>query len=185
MKAKALILAGLCGLVVALALPASGIAASQPTVEPFNFTVGPFANNLSSWWGCPQDLEGTDVITATGVNVYDGQVYRINAYHFTDTFTNPATGKWVEQASGTVDKLNFVDNGDGTISEYVWFSGNQLIRQSNGAPIGGTLAGHSEGVLTIDAATGDVIGFQLLQLAGQFPDQSPDAICGQLVAALT
>jgi hypothetical protein len=185
MKAKALMLAGLLGLAVALALPASGIAADQPTVEPFHFTIGPFANNLSTWWGCPQDLEGTDVVTATGVNVYDGHIYRLNAYHYTDTFTNPATGKWVEQASGTLQNLNFVDNGDGTISAYSWFSGNQLIKQSNGAPIGGVMAGHSESVLTIDAATGDVIGFQILYSHGPRPDLSSDAVCGQLFAALT
>jgi hypothetical protein len=178
MKAKALILAGLCGLVVALALPASGIAASQQTVEPFNFTVGPFSSSLCG-------IDTTEVVTASGVNVYDNQVWdRINGYHYTDTYTNPATGKWVEFVSGTVDKLNFVDNGDGTISLYAWFSGNELIRQSDGAPIGGILAGHSEGVLTIDAATGEVIGFQLLFSAGQFADHSADAICGQIVAAL-
>jgi hypothetical protein len=178
-KAKVLILAGFCALAVALALPAAGSAANQQTVEPFNFTVGPFSSSLCG-------IDGTEVITAAGVNVYDNRVWdRINAYHFADTFTNPATGEWVEFVSGVVFKDQFVDNGDGTISLYVWFSGNQLIRQSDGAPIGGILAGHSEGVLTIDAATGNVVGFQLLHSDGQFPDQSLDAICGQIVAALT
>src|SRR5438067_13277322 len=138
MKAKALILARLCGLMIALAVPAAGIAASQPTVEPFNFTIGPQPSNLCG-------IDGTEVITASGVNVYDGQVWnRINAYHFADTFTNPATGKWVEYVSGVVFKFIFVDNGDGTISFYVWFSGNELIRQSNGwPPTGGILAGRA------------------------------------------
>lgn len=179
MKARALILVGLCGLVVALALPTAGIAANQQTVEPFNFTVGPFSSSLCG-------IDGTEVVTASGVNVYDNQVWdRINGYHFADTFTNPATGKWVEYVSGTVDKQQVVDNGDGTISFYAWFSGNELIRQSNGAPIGGMLAGHTETVLTIDAATGEVIGAQFPFSAGQFADHSLDATCGQIVTAIT
>jgi hypothetical protein len=180
MKAKALILAGLCGLMVALALPAAGIAASQPTVEPFNSTFGPQPSNLCG-------IDGTEVITVSGVNVYDGQVWDgINAYHFADTFTNPATGKWVEYVSGVVFKNMFVDNGDGTISLYVWFSGNELIRQSNGGPpIGGILAGHTEGVITFDATTGDLISVQSLFSAGPHPDHSPSQVCDQIVAALT
>lgn len=84
-----------------------------------------------------------------------------------------------------VFKYRFVDNGDGTISAYIRFSGNELIRQLDGAPIGGMVAGHSEGVLTIDAATGLPISGQLLFSAGQFAGHSPDAICEQIVAALT
>jgi hypothetical protein len=179
MKAKALILAGLCGLAFTLTLPAGGIAANPPTVEPFHFTIGPQPGNLCG-------IDGTDLITADGVNVYDGQVWdRINAYHFTDTFTNPVTGKWVEYVSGVVFKNIFVDNGDGTISFYVWMSGNELIRQSNGPPLGGIDAGETQGVLTIDTTTGEPIGGQLLFLAGPHPDHSPDAICDQIVAALT
>jgi hypothetical protein len=179
MNAKALILAGLCGLMVALALPAAGIAASQPTVEPFNFTFGPQPSTLCG-------IDGTEVITASGVNVYDGQVDRVNAYHFADTFTNPATGKWVEYVSGVVFKNMLVDNGDGTISLYAWFSGNELIRQSSGGPpIGGILAGHVETVITFDATTGDAISVQFPFSAGPHPDHSPSQVCDQIVAALT
>lgn len=179
MKAKVLTIAGLCGLALALALPAGGLAANPPTVEPFHFTIGPQPGNLCG-------IDGTDLITASGVNVY-GQVWdRINAYHYTDTFTNPATGKWVEWVSGVVFKFNSVDNGDGTTSLYIWFSGNELIRQSNGGPpIGGILAGNTETVLIIDNATGDVIGAQFPFSAGPHPDHSSDAICGQIEAALT
>ncbi len=180
MKAKVLILAGLCGLMVALALPAAGIAASKPTVEPFNSTFGPQPANLCG-------IDGTEVIRVSGVNVYDGQVWDgINAYHFADTFTNPATGKWVEYASGVVFKGIFVNNGDGTNSLYVWSSGNGLIRQSNGGPpIGGLSAGHTESVVTFDATTGDLISVQSLFSAGPKPDLYSSQVCDQIVAALT
>src|SRR5947207_15316955 len=46
-------------------------------------------------------------------------------------------------------------------------------------------AGHTEGVLTIDAATGKPLGGQLLFLAGPHPEHSPSLICDQVVAALT
>jgi hypothetical protein len=179
MKAKALTLAALCSALIALAVPAGGIAASPPTVEPFNFTFGPQPSNLCG-------IDGTDVIHASGVDVHNGQVWdQINAYHFADTFTNPATGKWVEYVNGVVFKNMFVDNGDGTISLYTWSSGNELIRQSNGRPIGGIDAGEIQSVTTFDATTGNPISFQLLFSAGPHPDHSPSQICGQIVAALT
>jgi hypothetical protein len=179
MKAKALTLAALCSALIALAVPAGGIAASPPTVEPFNLTFGPQPSSLCG-------IDGTEVIHVSGVNVYDGQVWDgINAYHFADTFTNPATGKWVEYVNGVVFKNMFVDNGDGTISLYTWNSGNELIRQSNGRPIGGIDAGETQSVITFDATTGNPISFQLLFSAGPHPDHSPSQICGQIVAALT
>lgn len=179
MRARALTIAGLCALAIALALPAAGVAANPPTVEPFHFTIGPTPGNLCG-------IDGTDLITADGVNVLTGQVWdRINAYHFTDTFTNPATGKWVEYVSGNVFKNIFVENDDGTTSFYIWSSGDELIRQSNGPPIGGNDAGHTEGVITFDTTTGEPISFQILFYAGPLADHSPSTVCGQIVAALT
>jgi len=177
MKAKVLSLAGLCGLMVALALPAAGTAA---TVEPFHSTFGPQPSTLCG-------IQGTEVTEVFGVNVYDGHVFdRINAYHFADTFTNPATGEWVEYVSGVALKNTFVDNGDGTVTLHVWFSGNELIRSSSGGPpIGGILAGHTEGTVTFNATTGELVSLQSLFSAGPEPDHSPAQVCGQIVAALT
>jgi hypothetical protein len=179
MRSKAVILAGLFALAVALALPAGGVAANPPTVAPFHSTFGPEPGNLCG-------IDGTDLINVFGVNVYDGQVWdRINAYHFSDTFTNPATGKWVEYVSGNVFKNIVVDNGDGTTSFYIWSSGDELIRQQNGPPIGGNDAGHTESVITFNTTTGAFISFQVLFTAGPLADHSPSAVCPQIVAALT
>jgi hypothetical protein len=41
MKTKAPMIAGLCALAVALAVPAAGLASTQPTVDPLDFPIGP------------------------------------------------------------------------------------------------------------------------------------------------
>ena len=85
MKAKALAIAGLCGLAVALALPA-GVVAATPTVTRVKGSEHNPSFNI-----CGLDL--TTDFTFTAVEVVKTSGVSLNAGEFTAVWTNPATGK--------------------------------------------------------------------------------------------
>src|SRR5262245_52454715 len=161
MRAKTLIIAGLCGLVVALALAAGGVAATQP-VNHFHYT---FSNE-------PSSLCGIDVVesgTVSGVFAIVGSGVALNAYHYVATSTNPLNGKTVVDRYAVLDKNTFaspIDNGDGTMSVVTKSAGNGQLTLPNGPPLV-TYAGQLTGILTFDASPPyDFVSFRVLSSGG-------------------
>jgi hypothetical protein len=174
MKAKLLTLAGLCSLAVALAVPASGAAATAPTVQHFHFTTDPYDTNV-----CGVDV--IDVDTVSGMFLLSPSGATINAVDGKSVFTNPTSGKSITfMEAGAVKTSAPVDNGDGTFS--VVFTGNGLTKISglNGPPLDGIDGGSSTFLVTFDA-NGNVVSFDVLSIKGPHPAVG----CDLITAALT
>jgi hypothetical protein len=175
MKAKALTIAGLCALAVALATPAGGVAAT-PTVIPFT------GSDSGTFSLCGLDLNydfrtsGVFVVKTSGVSLATGQ--------FTSIWTNPATGKSI-MIHGAQLQTNGapIDNGDGTISFIQSGDGTYLVKDTSGAPIS-LSAGSVTAKITFDATTGELVSVELLSLAGPH-SPAADSSCDSIVAALT
>lgn len=176
MKAKALTIAGLCAVAIALAVPAAGLAGTA-TVIPFH------GNEPGSLDLCGLHLDTT--FHFNGVIVMKPSGASINAGEFTSIWTNPATGKSI-MVHGSVMFMNGppVDNGDGTISFIGAGDGAYLVKDTHGAPIS-IDAGRTTTRVTFDAATGAFLSVQLLSVAGNQSDTPADSSCDTLVPALT
>lgn len=177
MKAKALTIAGLCGLVLALALPAGGVAATPPAVEHFHNTFGPQPANDCG-------IDTIETITVSGMITIVGSGVELNAYSYESADTNPATGKTVIERAGVLSTDTFsspIDNGDGTISIFFKNAGMDQLRVPNGAPLS-INAGEQTAVLTLNATTYEFVSFELLSSRGL---QSSSDYCSVVVSALT
>jgi hypothetical protein len=178
MKAKALTIAGLCTLAVALSFPASGVAATPPTVQHFHFTIGPSASTDCG-------IDTIETITASGVLTIVGSGVEVNAYSIEYDDTNPATGKTVIERAAQLQKDTFsspTDNGDGTISIFLKSAGMDQLRIPNGPPLSIQSAGEETGILTLNATTFEFVSFEPLSSGGL---QSSTAYCNVVVSALT
>ena len=176
MKAKALTLGGLCGLVIALALPAGGVAAT-PTVNPLHGRDG------GTFSICGLDLtydfsySGASVIRPSGIS--------LNAGQFRSVWTNPATGKSIViHGTGMGTSSGPIDNGDGTISFIQRGSGTYIVKSANGAPLS-LQAGTVTARVTVNATTGELVSAEFLHEAGQHGSEPADSSCDSIVAALT
>jgi hypothetical protein len=181
MKGKALTIAGLCVLAVALALPASIVAAGQPLVQPLHGTFGPFEQDVCGIGGF---LE-TDTISGVAISYENGAV-QVDGVLLA-TIVNPANGKTVERRAafgGPAGKG--IDNGNGTFSVLVRESGMETIFVPNGGPHILT-AGEIAFLLTIDSTTGQLVGFEVLQTGGSGPsfDFGTTDVCPFYLSALT
>ena len=162
MKAKARILAGLCGLVLALALPAGGVAATPPRVFHIHFTTPPFTDDFN---GC--GIVGTEVATFNGVLKIDAGGATMDHTIVRGTFTSSASGKSIVFQNAELEKTTaLIDNGDGTLS-FVLHGAGLINKVSvlNGPPLG-MFAGERDILFTVDAATGDDISLQWLHTGG-------------------
>jgi hypothetical protein len=173
MKGKTLTIAAVCTVAVALALPVSGLAATQP-IDHFHDV---FTDSTNV---CGIDVAETETIS--GSLKTTGSGVEINAYTVQNTWTNPATGKSIEFHAAVLDKDTFaspIDNGDGTFSVFTKAAGMIQVKTLNGPPL---LTGPGEltGILTYDA--GGFVSFQVLSSGGQSPDVDD---CSVVVAALT
>jgi hypothetical protein len=175
MKAKALMIAGLCGLVAALALPASGVATTPPTVIHFHFTTPPFTFN---WCG----IDGTSVITTTGVIHIDASGAILGFGEVSGTFTSSASGKSIVFQTAELEKFSApIDNGGGTLSLVLHGAGLiNKVSVLNGPPLG-VIAGERDILVTVDAATGIPVSMQVLHTGGS----SGIVGCDVIVPALT
>jgi hypothetical protein len=177
MKAKALMIAGLCGLVAALALPASGVAAAPPTVIHWHFTTPPFPDDFE---GC--GIDGTSVMTGTGVLQIDASGAGVGFGEVSGTFTSSASGKSILFQTAELEKTSApIDNGDGTFSFILHGAG---MTQKLSAPNGPTLAlfaGERDLLITLDAQTFDLVSMQVLHTGGSHGI----ADCDVIVSALT
>ena len=175
MKAKALILGGLCALAVALALPAGGVAATPTVTQVKGTDSGTFSI-------CGLDLNydfsfsGVAIVKSSGVSLDAGQ--------FTSIWTNPATGKAI-MIHGALMQTNGapIDNGDGTISFIQSVSGTYIVKAANGSPIS-LSAGTGAARVTLNATTGDLVSVEFLRGGGPH-GPSADNSCDTLVPALT
>ncbi len=150
MKAKALILAGLCGLVLALALPVGGVAATPPQVFQFHVTTPPFPDNFCG-------IDGTSVVTFTGILKIDASGAATDHTIVRGTFTSSASGKSIVYQNAETEKTTAtIDNGDGTVS-FVLHGAGLINKVSvlNGPPLG-IFAGERDILFTYDPATDDV-----------------------------
>ena len=176
MKGKLLTLASLCALLVALAPPASGIAAT-PTVTHAN------GSDSGSTSICGLDINydfkfsAMEILKSSGITLDAGE--------FTSVWTNPASGKSImlHGASNLMSDLP-IDNGDGTISFIQASAGNYIVKATDGAPIS-LQAFRATVRVTLDAATGDVVSVELLSFGGNYSGPSADSSCDSIVAALT
>ena len=175
MKAKALTIAGLCGLVVALAVPAAGIAGT-PTVTQVK------GSDAGSFSICGLDL--TYDFSFSGVAIVKTSGVSLNAGEFTSVWTNPATGKSIVIHGAQASMSGApVDNGDGTISFVQSVNGSYMVKAANGPPLS-LSAGRVTARITLDATTGDLISVELLSVDG--PHSPPaDSDCAEIVGALT
>jgi hypothetical protein len=174
MKAtRTLTLAAFCAVVVALAIPASGAAA---TVTPFH------GSDSGQFSICGLDLNfdfsfgGVVVVKPSGVV--------LDPNHFTSVWANPASGKSITIHAGQLGTTSApIDNGDGTVSFVQSGDGSYIVKATNGAPI--TLqAGRLTALATFDATTGAFISVQFLSVDGPH-GPSADGDCSSIVAALT
>jgi hypothetical protein len=150
-KAKALILAGVCGLVLALALPASGVAATPPQVFHLHFTTPPFTDDFN---GC--GIVGTEIVTFTGILEIDASGATMDHTIARGTFTSAASGKSIVFQNAELEKTTaLVDNGDGTLS-FVLHGAGLINKVSvlDGPPLG-MFAGERDILFTFDPVTGD------------------------------
>ena len=173
MKAKALTIAGLCALAVALAIPASGAAATTIQVNGAGHSSGEL---------CGLSIDNDYRFNA--VLVFKANGVELDHGHFQDVWTNTATGKSIViQGSLGVTTGAPIDNGDGTISFLQALTGNYMVKALHGAPI--TLdAGRLLARVTLDAATGDLVSVEFLSIAGPHPFAA-DGSCDSIVALLT
>ena len=139
MKAKAIfMIAGLVG--SSRCSPDRRHRRKPPTVEPFNFnsSVPSRPTSVDRRHGGDPRLRG-ERERRPGLD-------QINAYHFADTFTNPATGKRVEYVSGRVFKNIFVDNGRRHHLLYILVQRRRADPAVERAADRRELRGHTEGV---------------------------------------
>src|SRR5436309_11598726 len=129
---KLIALAAICGVIVALAVPASGAAATAPTVEHFHFTSDPYSDNI-----CGIDVIGVD--TVSGMFLQSASGASVNAAEVTTVLTNPITGKSITFMSAGVSKSGApIDNGDGTTTAVTTVNGlSPKISSLNGPPLDG------------------------------------------------
>jgi uncharacterized protein (DUF2141 family) len=67
----------------------------------------------------------------------DGLIYFANRLSITETFTNVDNGKFVVSTVNGIDKdLRVTDNGDGTLTILILSTGNAVVYNSDGEPIG-------------------------------------------------
>jgi hypothetical protein len=173
---KLVALAGICGLIVALAFPASGAAATAPTPQHFHFTSDPYPANI-----CGIDVLGVDTVNETFFLTASGAI--IDALHLTSVFTNPVSGKSITFMSAGVAKSSApVDNGDGTSSFVTTINGlSPKISGLNGPPLDGIDTGSITFRITFDTATGEIISFDVVSIKGPRPAVG----CDLITAALT
>ncbi len=176
MKAKALMLAALCSLAVALALPPSGVGAT-PGVYPLH------GRDVGTFTICGLDLtydfsySGASVIRPSGIS--------LNAGQFRSVWTNPTTGKSIViHGTGMGTSSGPIDNGDGTISFIQKASGAYIVKSANGAPLS-LQAGTVTARITVNATTGELVSVEFLHEAGQHGSEPADSSCDSIVAALT
>jgi hypothetical protein len=175
MKAKALTIAGLCALAVALAIPAGGVAATT-TVTPFR------GSDSGTFSLCGLDLNYD--FRDAGVFVVKTSAVSLAASQFTSIWTNPASGKSIMlHGAGLQTNGAPIDNGDGTISFVQSSDGTYLVKNTSGPPIS-LSAGMVTTKVTFDATTGALVSVELLRLAGPH-GPSADSSCDSIVAALT
>ena len=178
MKGKALLIAALCALAAALAVPAAGVAATPPvTHDHFSYSGTGY-----SLCGLSIDYQvhgtGFDLIRKNdGVELTGGS--------FTAIWTNPASGMSIMlHTAGQGAVYPAVDNGDGTISFIQTSSGVDLVKSTNGPPISLT-GGRLVWEITFDNAT-NVVSSELLSFSGT--TTGPDVVnsgCDSILAALT
>lgn len=168
--------AGLCMLIVALVVPASGAAGTAPSVEHFHFTSDAYDANI-----CGIDVTGVD--TVSGMFLLSASGASINAAEVTTVYTNPTSGKSITFMSAGVAKQSApVDNGDGTSSVVATVNGpSPKVSQLNGPPLNGIDTGSITFLVTFDTATGEFITFDVLSIKGPRPIVG----CDLFVAALT
>jgi len=178
MKGKALLIAALCTIAAALAVPAAGVAAT-PTVTHAHYSYSGTGFQLC---GLSIDYQvsaaGFDLIrTSDGVELGGGS--------FRDTWTNPASGKSITlHSGGSGSTTPGVDNGDGTVSFIQTNQSVYMWKSTNGAPLS-LEAGHSVVKVTVDAVTGDFISAELISISGTTTGPPVDSSCDSIVAALT
>lgn len=174
MKAKALILSGLCVFAVTLALPAGGVSATPPQVFQIHGTTPPFTDN---WCG----IDGTEVATVTLILKIDASGAAMDHTIVRGTFTSLASGKSLVFQNAELEQTTAATtNGDGTISFVLHGAGLiDKVSLPNGPPLG-TFAGERDILFTVDPATGDVT-LQWLHTGGS----SGLVGCDVIVPALT
>ena len=174
MKGKALTIAGLCALAVALALPTGGLAA-QPTSTSLK---GDYSGTFSI---CGLDLtydhkiSGFEMIRSDGLDLVSGESRTV--------WANPATGKAIVLHSAGHSSDSLVDNGDGTSTDINTYDGMNNVSEANGPPIS-LHGGRVTFKLTFDSVTGDIISVETLVDNGHSAGPDTDS-CDTLVAALT
>ena len=160
-------------IVLMAAVPALGLAAAPIVREHFNFTSDPYDDN---WCG----IDGTGVDRVVVQYSEDASGASIENVNVTIVFTATSSGKSMEVHIARVGKTTArVDNGDGTVTIFATNDGVQSFKLPNG-PMLVRDAGSITFAVTLDAATGDFISFEVVEEHGQFPPG-----CDQIVAALT
>ena len=172
-KLSAVLTAGV--VLVALALPAAGTAASPVTVERLYMPPTPAGSDNI----CGVDV--TVVNSASGVFVEGADGAELVAGHFTTVFTNPLSGKSITfTQSGSQKSSATVDNGDGTFTSTFTVNGTSpKIQIVGGVPIG-IDTGSITFAITTDAS-GHFLSFDVVSVKGPRPAGG----CDVIVAVLT
>ena len=158
-----------------LALLASNAGAARPVVNDHeHFTSDPYADR---WCG----INGTSIDTVIVHYLEAASGASIETVNVTTLFTATASGKTMEVRSTGARKSGApIDNGDGSVSFVGTNTGlSPMFKLPNGPPIVIDV-GLVEFLITVDAATGDFISFEVLKETGQRPPG-----CDAIVAALT
>ena len=173
---KLLVLIGICGMFVAIAVPASGAASAAPTVQHFHFTSDPYPTNI-----CGIGVIGVDTVSGNFVLFASGA--SISGAEVTTVLTNPASGESITFMSAGVARQNApVDNGDGSSSVVTTVTGlSPKIAELNGPPLDGIDTGSITFRFTFDTATGEFLSFDVLSIKGPRPAVG----CDVITAALT
>jgi len=178
MKAKALITAALCAVSATLALPASSVAATPPTIFiPIHFTTSYDTNECG--------IDVMETLTVNRVFKLDADYASLGAGEYDYTITNPATGKAVKvQIANAGAGGAAVDNGDGTFSVLTHEAGTVTLSVLKG-PILEITAGEIDSLITIDDQTFQFVSLQVLHIGGSGPEFPNGALCPAIDSALT
>ena len=168
---KLLALVGICGVFVAVAVPASGATGTAPTVQHFHFTSDPYPTSI-----CGIDVIGVDTVSGNFVVFASGA--SISGAEVTTVLTNPASGKSITFMSAGVARQGApIDNGDGTSSVVTTITGlSPKVAQLNGPPLDGIDTGSITFRFTFDTATGEFRSFDVLTIKGPRPAGGCDLI---------
>jgi hypothetical protein len=164
-------------------VPAVGLAGKWVINDHYKFTSDPYPSNFCG-------VDGTAVDTIVEHYSQDVSGASIDNVSFTSLFTATASGKSLESSANSTNRVNVIDNGDGTITFVGSNTGlvlqfkipnGPVLKDASGKPLLG--AGELSTTETYDADGNFISGTESWH--GPHPFRDGVDICGPVIAYLS